>query len=78
MKRDCRTSGHYLQEVMAVVGYRCRTCKTYIRLESIARCGLGRCPKCDAPGDKLEANFWGSEHVQYKCKNCMYSWRELR
>jgi len=75
--RDCKKEGHNLKEVMAVVGYRCKSCGDYIRSDAIHRYGLGRCPKCNAPQKKLEAHFSGSEYIKYDCKNCGHSWREL-
>ena len=76
-KRNCKKEGHNLEEVKAVVGYRCKDCEHYIRDDCISRYGYGTCPKCDAPESKLESHLWGSEHIGYKCKNCGHSWVEL-
>ena len=78
MDRDCKEQGHDLEQVMTIAGYRCKSCKYYIRDSNILGTSWGRCPRCDAPRDKLEANFWGSERIEYKCKNCGHSWRQLR
>lgn len=75
--RNCRKEGHHLEEVKAVIGYRCKSCGTYIRENDILKTSLGRCPKCDAPESKLTSHFSGSEHLDYECKNCGYSWRQL-
>lgn len=79
--RDCKKEGHSLQEVKAVVGYKCTECDYYIREENIPRSSLGmrKCPRCKAEGgNKVDANFWGSERIEYHCHNCGYTWRELR
>jgi len=75
--RNCSEEGHHLEEVKAVVGYRCKSCGTYIREGEIPKTSLGRCPKCDAPENKLTSSLWGSSYIEYECKNCGYGWREL-
>lgn len=36
------------------------------------------CPRCHAKGNKdVKANFSGSEHIEYHCKKCRLTWRDL-
>jgi len=75
--RNCREEGHHLEEVKATVGYRCKSCETYVRAENIPKRSFDTCPKCDAPKSKLTSGYYGSERIEYKCKNCGYSWNQL-
>ena len=76
-KDKCKTEGHQLKKEYMIVGYQCKHCKFYIRADDIPKTGFGHCPKCDAPKDKLDSQLWGSERIEYTCKNCGYSWQEL-
>jgi len=73
--------GHQLEDVTAVVAYRCkkRGCDYYIRRDCISRGSIGGyCPRCDAEGEKrIKAEFSGSEHINYTCLNCGHSWGQL-
>ena len=77
MVRNCKEQGHDLEPYMTIAGYQCKGCKYYIRAESISGYSWGRCPKCDAPKDKLKASFLYYDKVKYDCQNCGHSWQEL-
>ncbi len=78
----CGKGGHKLEEITAVVAYRCtrKGCDFHRRVDCISRGSLGRyCLRCEAAGEEnIEAKFSGSEHLTYKCLNCGHSWRQLR
>ena len=76
-ERDCEKQGHDLEPVMTIAGYRCKECKYYIRDQNISSYGWGKCPKCDAPKDKIKGSYLYYDKIQYDCQNCGHSWREL-
>jgi len=77
MKRNCKEEGHDLKEIMTCVGFECKSCDYEILSRNMSKHHFGRCPKCEAPKDKIEPHYHGYEHLKYECTNCGHSWVEL-